>query len=30
MNIIKVIEMVLPHILGIDINFRKVMLEAIT
>jgi hypothetical protein len=30
MNIQKLIEMVLPHLLSIEINFRKVMLDAIT
>lgn len=30
MSINKVIESVLPHLLAIDINFRKTMLEAIT
>lgn len=30
MNIQKVIEMVLPHLLTIEINFRKTMLDAIS
>lgn len=30
MNIQKVIEMVLPHLLTIEINFRKIMLDAIS
>lgn len=29
MNIHKLVEMVLPHLLSIEINFRKIMLEAI-
>lgn len=30
MSIHKVVEMVLPHLLRIDISFRKVMLDAVS
>lgn len=30
MSIHKIVEMVLPHLLRIEINFRKTMLDAIT